>query len=276
MAQLKQKYHFIYKTTCLITGRYYIGMHSTPKIEDSYLGSGKKLWHSINYHGKENHAREILEFLPDRKSLANRERELVNEDLLSDSLCMNLVKGGEGWHGFTSAEHQLKCSTAGGNSNNPTKSRLASERLTAELKKRQLNGTFKTWDSNYSWIGKLHKEETKVKIGLANSIKQLGEKNSQFGTKWMIHPINGPIKVKLVDIHTYLSNGYVFGRGKLHKEETKVKIGLANSIKQLGEKNSQFGTKWMIHPINGPIKVKLVNIPTYLSNGYVLGKKLVC
>ena len=204
-------FNFIYKTTCLKTGRYYIGMHSTSNLDDTYLGSGTRLWKSIKKHGKDNHKREILEFLLDRKALASREKELVNDSLICDPMCMNIMRGGEAG-GFISADHQLKCSTAGGNSNNPTKSRLASERLTAELKKRQLNGTFKTWDSNYSWVGKLHKEETKVKIGLANSIKQLGEKNSQFGTKWMIHPINGPIKVKLVDIHTYLSNGYIFGR----------------------------------------------------------------
>ena len=149
-------FNFIYKTTCLKTGRYYIGMHSTSNLDDTYLGSGTRLWKSIKKHGKDNHKREILEFLLDRKALASREKELVNDSLICDPMCMNIMRGGEAG-GFISADHQLKCSTAGGNSNNPTKSRLASERLTAELKKRQLNGTFKTWDSNYSWVGKLHK-----------------------------------------------------------------------------------------------------------------------
>jgi len=212
MAQSKHKYHFIYKTTCLITGRYYIGMHSTPKIEDSYLGSGKKLWHSINYHGKENHAREILEFLPDRKSLANRERELVNESLLSDPMCMNLVKGGEGWHGFISIEHQLKCSAAGGLSNNPTKSRLASERMTKYHTDAKAAGTHLNWQKTYDWTGKSHNVETKSKIGLANSISQLGENNSQFGTKWVYHPTIGAIKVSKSAVESYLTIGYVLGR----------------------------------------------------------------
>jgi hypothetical protein len=37
----KKKYHFIYKTTCLITNKYYIGMHSTDDLEDGYVGSRK-------------------------------------------------------------------------------------------------------------------------------------------------------------------------------------------------------------------------------------------
>ena len=206
------KYHFIYKTICTKTGRYYIGMHSTSKIEDSYLGSGKKLWHSINYHGKENHIREILEFLPDRKSLAAREKEIVNDSLLSDPMCMNLVPGGYGWHGFISKEHQLKCSSAGGKTTNPEKSRKASETLTQTHKRRIEDGTHRNWKHNYDWSGKSHKEDTKLKIGAANSIKQLGERNSQFGKKWVVHPELGPSKIKESDLAEYLGKGYVVGR----------------------------------------------------------------
>lgn len=50
----RRKYHYIYKTTCTITSKFYIGMHSTDNLEDGYVGSGKRLWYSINKHGKEN------------------------------------------------------------------------------------------------------------------------------------------------------------------------------------------------------------------------------
>ena len=79
MARKEHTHHYIYKTTCSITGKYYIGMHSTSNLEDGYLGSGKRLWYSINKHGKENHSVEILEWLPDRCSLKLREKEIINE-----------------------------------------------------------------------------------------------------------------------------------------------------------------------------------------------------
>ena len=90
----RRKYHIIYKTTCLVTGKYYIGMHSTDNLNDGYVGSGKHLWRSINKHGLNNHKLEILEHLPSRVALKAREAELVNEDLLQDPMCMNLALGG--------------------------------------------------------------------------------------------------------------------------------------------------------------------------------------
>ena len=88
-------YHYLYKTTCKITGKFYVGMHSTSNLNDGYIGSGKLLWYSIKKHGKENHEKEILEFFSSRKDLGKREKEIVNEDFLNDPFCMNIQPGGE-------------------------------------------------------------------------------------------------------------------------------------------------------------------------------------
>jgi len=90
----RRAFHFIYKTTCVITDRYYVGMHSTDIIDDGYLGSGKQLGNSIRKHGRENHSREIVEMCESREALRRREEELVDDDLLKDEMCMNLVFGG--------------------------------------------------------------------------------------------------------------------------------------------------------------------------------------
>jgi hypothetical protein len=108
----KQKvYNVLYKTTCLITNRYYIGMHSTNNLNDGYLGSGSHLRYSVNKYGAENHKFEILEQLPNRSSLKNREKEIVNEEMLKDPLCMNLKPGGEG--GLSNPIHRKKFLEAG-------------------------------------------------------------------------------------------------------------------------------------------------------------------
>ena len=105
MARKQHSYHYIYKTVCLITKKFYIGMHSCSNLEDGYMGSGKRLRYSIRKYGIENHTKEILEFLNDRESLAKREAEIINEQFLQDPLCMNLQLGGGG--GFSSEEHKV-------------------------------------------------------------------------------------------------------------------------------------------------------------------------
>jgi len=99
MARKQHKYHYIYRTTCSITGKYYVGMHSAVKLNDGYLGSGKVLRRSIRKYGKENHTFEILQFCDSREDLPTKEAEIVNEQLLTDPLCMNLRLGGSGNNG---------------------------------------------------------------------------------------------------------------------------------------------------------------------------------
>lgn len=86
-------------------------MHSTNDLNDGYIGSGTRLKKSIEIYGIKCFKFEILEFLPDRKSLKERERELVNEETLNNKMCMNLKLGGDS--GFVNEEHKQKFITAG-------------------------------------------------------------------------------------------------------------------------------------------------------------------
>jgi hypothetical protein len=213
MARKEKKYHFIYKTTNILTNRYYIGMHSTDNLNDGYLGSGKRLRYSINKYGKENHIVEIIEFCISREQLKNREKEIVNLNEIAKNECLNLVVGGEGGRGFTNVEQKLNAIK----SNQKQKwlmendKEWASNRL-EQLKKNGSNVFTKLWEAGklkpLDWTGKKHKEESKKKIGEANSLKQKGEGNSQFGTCWVTNGIENK-KVKKTD---KLSEGWKFGR----------------------------------------------------------------
>jgi len=88
-------------------------MHSTDNLEDGYMGGGKRIKNSVKKHGKINHTKEILEFLESRDLLKIREKEIVNEELLQDPLCMNLVLGGEGGWGFVDEKHARDFSRKG-------------------------------------------------------------------------------------------------------------------------------------------------------------------
>lgn len=89
-------YYFIYKTTNLINGKFYIGKHSTTDLNDSYLGSGLLLQEAIEKYGRENFSREILEFCSDYSDLNRTEKQYITSNLISLEECYNIALGGQG------------------------------------------------------------------------------------------------------------------------------------------------------------------------------------
>lgn len=88
------KYHYFYKITNLINDKYYYGIHSTNDLNDGYMGSGKALKAAIKKYGVKNFRKDILKFFSSLEELSEFEKFIVNEDLVNDSNCYNLVKGG--------------------------------------------------------------------------------------------------------------------------------------------------------------------------------------
>ncbi len=196
MGRKQKTYHYIYKTTNLINGKYYIGMHSTNNLDDGYIGSGTRLWYSIKKYGKENFKLEILEFFENRFSLKEREKELVNEDLLKDKMCLNLKTGGEG--GFSCEEHQKKCSKMGTlmMSLKMNNDEIFKKNVALKISKIRLeqwkNGLYLKRKKQDWWKSKNHSEDTKEKM---RKSKNNGEKNSQYGTMWITNGIEN-LKIK--------------------------------------------------------------------------------
>jgi group I intron endonuclease len=190
MPRKAHKYHYIYKTTCNVTEKFYIGMHSCSDLEDGYMGSGKRLLRSLNKYGVENHTKEILEFLPDRKSLAEREREIVNQEMLNEDLCMNLQLGGGG--GFSSKKHSDSFHKAGGKAVRQLWSKRNVEKLKSdpEYYDRWHTALIKSREGMPNpFLGKSHTEETKQRIS-DKAKERIGDKNSQFGTCWITNGID--------------------------------------------------------------------------------------
>ena len=74
-----KKYHFVYITTNINTGKQYIGDHSTDNLDDEYLGSGLHLKRAISKSGKEKFKREILELFETREEAFNAQEKYINE-----------------------------------------------------------------------------------------------------------------------------------------------------------------------------------------------------
>jgi len=221
MARKEKQYHFIYKTTCLLNDKYYYGMHSTDNLNDGYYGSGRRLKRSLNKHGKENHQVEFLEFLPNRKLLIGREKQIINLNEIAKEDCMNLVIGGSG--GIPLNLNIEEFHRLGGKASG----KIHAEKLKndSEYKKKHVTNLINrikkarlTKKCGCDWSNRKHTDEEKRKIGNKNSMKQKGERNSQYGTCWINNGVECK-KIKKVDFHLY-SNNWSLGR--------KIKNSLIN------------------------------------------------
>lgn len=222
----RRKYHYIYRTTCTVTGKYYIGMHSTDNLEDGYVGSGKRLWYSINKHGKENHVCEILEHYFTREWLREREAELVNEELMNDPLCMNLKVGGEGGFDHINANGLRSPDTPskGGRAVwevyrlDPDKFERFRSSVSDNMSKLHVEGKVRgTSDAGIrskGLLASLTDEAKEKRKSTYSAIRhQQGDKNSQFGSCW-IHSLTEQLSKKVLksELAKYLTDGWIVGR----------------------------------------------------------------
>ena len=205
----RRKYHYVYKITRKSDGMYYIGIHSADTLDDTYFGSGKRIKRSIAKYGKDAHTKEILDLLPSREAIKQRERELVNEECLNDPLCMNLALGGEGGYVINvsaetrekmrlakvgkklSPEHRAKIAAAGvgRTATDETRQKLSvalrGKKLSEEMKSRISDSVKSTMteerraEISRRHKGKVESEETKEKKRLAATGKKHTEETKK-------------------------------------------------------------------------------------------------
>jgi group I intron endonuclease len=191
-------YHFIYQTTNLVTNKYYIGMHSTEDLNDGYLGSGIHLKASVNKYGKDAHQRHILEFANTREELCQLEMKLIDEQLLSDSRCMNLTLGGVGGPRFGVRNGMF------GKKNSDETKRKISIATSGDL-----NGFY----------GRKHSESAKEKMSVYRTGKTMPKDTKDKIAKrlidkiWIYNPSADKCKRVVQDeLESYKNEGWILGR----------------------------------------------------------------
>ena len=175
-------FYTIYKITNKINGKIYIGKHTTKKLDDGYMGSGKNLKAAQKKYGIENFNKEILFQFDNEFEMNVKEAELVTEEFCLAENTYNICPGGHGGFGYINSHilvgdkrnnHNKKVAKLGGLSSRK-KYKVSDEhrnKLSASLKGRVS-----------SFLGKSHSEETKMKL---RKPKNIGVENSQFGTMWI-------------------------------------------------------------------------------------------
>jgi len=209
--------HYVYKITNLKNGMFYIGKHSTEYVDDGYMGSGSLLKRAIAKHGAENFSKEILRFFETASQALEYEREIVTAELVERKDSYNLTVGGNGsWYAINSNDEvrRLKNAKAARSMNSKTWSdpefrERQRIRLSETSKRLHAEGRLPIPD----WSGRTHSDETKRKIGEANSKRQSGSGNSNFGNVWL-HSLEEKrsIRVPSDEVESWLSIGWVKGR----------------------------------------------------------------
>lgn len=186
---------FIYKTTCLINNKIYIGQHI--RNVDSYIGSGSYIKKAIIKYGKENFKREILKFCNNQKELDKWEQiYILKFDSTNPNIGYNILPGTANKFG----------------SGSPSKIKSVAERISksqlsywknneeARLKRSELSRNMRHSEETKRKIGEkskliVHSEETKNKIRIAN----LGENNPNFNGKTMTEDVKIRIKNTMIE-----------------------------------------------------------------------------
>jgi len=216
----KTKYT-IYKITNLINDKIYIGAHKTDNLDDEYMGSGKHLKHAQNKYGIENFKKEILEVFDTPEEMFEMESLLVNEEFIDRDDVYNLKLGGEGgWDYLNSSglnkknhDYDVICAKMRKASvisqkwlreNDPEWVENCSKTRSVAMKKSWKEGT------NTGFTGHTPSQEHKDAISSANSKRQSGEGNSQYGLMW-IYSLEEKVNKRIPKTEE-IPNGWLKGR----------------------------------------------------------------
>jgi hypothetical protein len=89
-------FYIIYQITNEVNKKFYIGLHKTTNVNDGYWGSGNLIKSAIKKYGKENFTKKILHIFVNKKNAVEKEKEIVNEEMVKDKQCYNIKLGGCG------------------------------------------------------------------------------------------------------------------------------------------------------------------------------------
>jgi hypothetical protein len=183
-------YYIIYEITNTKNGMKYIGKHITENIHDGYMGSGLYLKKAIKKYGKNTFRKEILFTFDNEVDMENKEKELVNKNIILDDNYYNISLGGQGGITVLYPDHPMYNDTCKKISEAQKKRKKQVSEITKELHKQKKVGMYGKKQSDNQ------KQVVSAKLkGVPKNIKSV-EKQKQSLMKTLnsdgyIHPNTG-------------------------------------------------------------------------------------
>jgi hypothetical protein len=287
---MKDKKYIVYKIINKLNNMIYIGCHVTTNVNDKYMGSGTNIKKAITQYGLENFDKYILYQFDNEPEMLDKEAELVNIEFISEKTNYNIIVGGRQFLTLDTIPVKDK-------NGNFFRVHKSDERyLSGELvhnKKGMINVT----DKNGNRFSINKRDEIEMSKYLSGELISITKNKTTtkdiFGNTYHVD-INDPRYLsgdivgitkgfittidKFGNYHWVNINDERYLSGELnhlwtnkkHTDETKRKIGDANSIKQKGVDNSQYGTCWITNGIENK-KIKKTDL---IPDGWKLGRKI--
>ncbi len=209
----------VYLITNMVNDKVYVGqtknfaVRKAGHLYAARKGSLRPLYAAIRKHGVESFTFEVIEDCID-EIIDERECHWVSHYNSNDpEKGYNLTRGGSGEQTFCEDViaqrretgrkcmahlHETICA-------DPAFRKRSSERMKRLLQEGRVKAP--------TWTGRLHRPETKEKIGSAMRIAQAGERNSQSGKVWISnHALKISKRVPRPELQEWLVQGWVLGR----------------------------------------------------------------
>lgn len=274
---MKHRFIFTYLTTCLPTGKQYVGMHCTNNLNDNYLGSGTLLNFAIKKYGRHNFERRVLSWHKNYQTCHRQEKKFIEKyNTLSPNGYNVCPEGGkmplDCWEASRKKSHHnlgkkslFKGKTYeeifGKEKAKEIKYKQSKERkkwylehpdackgenhwmygkkMTPFMKEQLLKSNL----GNKNRLGKKHTEETREKISLKSKGRIPWNKGLKKETDKRVLKYSKSLSKTMKanpDLYSSLiksSFGNKYRLGKKHTEETKKKISETKKIKKYENTN---------------------------------------
>jgi len=216
---------YIYKTTCLVNGKIYIGQHKHPfDKSNKYIGSGTLLRKAIKKHGLHNFVKELL-----RECKTQKELDAFEMVYIKKYKSCNIEIG------YNLLEGTANCFGQGTPIENPRIREYMLPRMREAMSKPEIRNKLRTI------INERYENNPEYKENLSILGRELiGDKNPNYGNNWS------------EEQKTHLSKKFSDGSRKGNKnanfgnkwnEEMKLKLSkkLLESDLNKGENNGMYG-----------------------------------
>lgn len=220
-------YYLIYKITNTVNNKIYIGKHQTNNKDDNYMGSGKILKRSIEKYGIDKFKKEILFECDSLEEMNQKEADIVDEEFVARLDTYNIKLGGQGGWDFCNNNLDIDYKERSINGNKKFQELLQNREYfcwynkkldiicqSPEWIEKVKNGIYeKIKRDGFFHKSHKHTDESKAKIGKANSVHQKGEKNSNYGKCWIYNEeLKESKSIKKDELHFWIEKGWKKGR----------------------------------------------------------------